>query len=419
MISIGLKKKKKKKRDKFLNINVHNFVHRLIIKTTYTSVRFLHLKILGIRRMEFLVLACYIINAAIIGALVIFLVRHVSSSRQSIPNPKTTTKNKSPPPPPEAGGGWPIFGHLHLLAKLPHITLGNLAEKYGPIFTIRLGGKRAVVVSSWKLAKQMFTTYDVAVSSRPKFLAANYLGYDYAMFGFSPYGAYWRELRKLTSVELLSARRLELLKHVRVSEINTSINQLYKICEAGTNDGVSVTVEMKQWINDLSLNVVFRMVAGKRYFGALDDDDDNKKEESRKCQKVVRDFFYLLGIFIVADAIPCLRWLDIGGYEAKMKQTGEEMDRLVGDWLKEHRKIKKSGDLDFMDVMISLIDSAVLSDYDADTIIKSTCMVHIYVYTYIYFIYLTQYFKYNNFARFNIYRFLLGLYIFNKYIYIF
>lgn len=349
--------------------------------------------------MEFLVLACYIINAAIIGALVIFLVRQVSSSRQSIPNPKTTTENKSPPPP-EAGGGWPIFGHLHLLAKLPHITLGSLAEKYGPIFTIRLGGKLAVVVSSWKLAKQIFTTYDVAVSSRPKFIAANYLSYDYAMFGFSPYGAYWRELRKLTNVELLSARRLELLKHVRVSEINTSINQLYKICEAGTNDGVSATVEMKQWIYDLSLNVVFRMVAGKRYFGALDD-DDNKKEESRKCQKVMRDFFHLLGIFVVADAIPCLRWLDIGGYEAKMKQTGEEMDRLVGDWLKEHRKIKKSGDLDFMDVMISLIDSAVLTDYDADTIIKSTCMVHIY------FIYLTQY------------RFLLGLYIFNRYIYIY
>lgn len=314
--------------------------------------------------MELLVVAFYV-NAAIAGALAFFLVLHfISSTQNNIP--KTTNKKKSPP---EAGGGWPIVGHLHLLGKLPHINLGSMVEKYGPIFTIRLGVKRAVVVSSWKLAKEMFTTYDVAVSSRPKFLAASYMGYDYAMFGFSPYGAYWRELRKLTNVELLSARRLELLKHVRVSEIDTSIRELYKIWTYnGKKDGC-VAIEMKQWFKDLSLNVVLRMVAGKRYFGAVDVDE----KEARRCQKAMRDFFHLLGVFMVADAIPYLRWLDIGGYESKMKETGKEMDRLVGEWLKEHRN-KESGEVDFMDVMISIIDAAVLSDYDADTIIKSTCV---------------------------------------------
>ncbi|KAK6139530.1 hypothetical protein DH2020_026730 [Rehmannia glutinosa] len=45
--------------------------------------------------------------------------------------------------PPEAGGARLFTGHLHLMpgdssAELPHINLASLADKYGPIFTIRL-----------------------------------------------------------------------------------------------------------------------------------------------------------------------------------------------------------------------------------------------------------------------------------------
>ncbi|KAM5564763.1 hypothetical protein ABKV19_019028 [Rosa sericea] len=42
---------------------------------------------------------------------------------------------------PEAAGAWPLVGHLPLLGGSlpPHITLGNMADKYGPLFTIKLG----------------------------------------------------------------------------------------------------------------------------------------------------------------------------------------------------------------------------------------------------------------------------------------
>ena len=84
-----------------------------------------------------------------------------------------TTKYKSPKnsPPPQAGGAWPIIGHLHQLrgSQLPHMTLAAMADKHGPIFTLRLRIHRAVVVSNSEIAKECFTTHDVAVSSRPKF----------------------------------------------------------------------------------------------------------------------------------------------------------------------------------------------------------------------------------------------------------
>ncbi|PSS31381.1 Cytochrome P450 82A3 like [Actinidia chinensis var. chinensis] len=254
------------------------------------------------------------------------------------------------------------------------MTLAAMADKHGPIFTLHLGIHRAVVVSNSEIAKECFTTHDVAVSSRPKFAASQHLGYNCAMFGFSPYGAYWRELRKIISVEFLAIRRLELLKHVRVSETETSIKELYKLWREKKNSSGHVLVEMKQWFADLTLNVAVRMVAGKRFFGAGSGDE----EEGRRCQKAFREFFYFLGLFLVSDTVPFLRWLDLGGHEKAMKETGKEMDTIVSGWLEEHRRERATGvaqaDEDFMDVMLTILEGADLGRYDVDTINKATCL---------------------------------------------
>ncbi|XP_057975394.1 flavonoid-6-hydroxylase-like [Malania oleifera] len=85
-----------------------------------------------------------------------------------------------------------------------------------------------------------------------------------------------------------------------------------------------------------------------------------------------------MGSFVVGDAIPFLRWLDVGGYEREMKRTAAELDRVMEEWLEEHKRKRpvtaEDGD-DFIDVMLSVIDSRdVPSDYDLDVFIKSTCL---------------------------------------------
>ncbi|KAK3015138.1 hypothetical protein RJ639_006288 [Escallonia herrerae] len=250
---------------------------------------------------------------------------------------------------PERDGAWPIIGHLPLLggSQLPHITLGAMADKYGPIFTIRLGVQRALVVSNWEIAKELYTSCDVVISSRPKFRAAKHLGYNYAMFGFCPHGPYLRELRKITSMELLSSRRLELLKRVRVSETEICIKELHKVWSEKKNYSGYLLVEMKQWFGDLTLNVILRMIAGKRYFGAT---VAGNEAEARRCQKVMRAFLHYLGLFLVSDMIPFLGWLDnliAGGGDTTtvmliwalslllnnrhaLKRTQDELDAHIG-----------------------------------------------------------------------------------------
>ncbi|GJW83047.1 cytochrome P450 [Tanacetum coccineum] len=286
----------------------------------------------------------------------------------------TSSKNNRPP---AAAGAWPIVGHFNLFGGLSdplHKILGSMAVKYGPIFTIQLGVRQVLVVNSWDIAKEIFTTHDAIISSRPKFTAAKILGYNYAMFGVSPYGPYWREMRKITSLELLSARRLEQLKHVRVSELKNSIKNLYELWSEKRDGQGKALVVMNKWFGELNMNVMLRMVVGKRLSGATSGEED----EMNKFRVVVREFFDFLGLFVVADTLPFLGWLDLGGHEKAMKRVAKEIDFIIGKWLAEHRAKRDSteamGEKDFLDVMISAVETGDLGDYNADTIIKSTCL---------------------------------------------
>ncbi|XP_004291926.1 PREDICTED: cytochrome P450 CYP82D47-like [Fragaria vesca subsp. vesca] len=285
---------------------------------------------------------------------------------------------------PEAAGAWPLVGHLPLLGGSlpPHITLGNMADKYGPVFTIKLGVHRSLIVSSWDMAKECLTTNDRVFANRPKLLVSEVMGYNYAMFGFSPYGPYWRQMRKVATLELLSNHRLESLNHVRESEVKTCIKNIYNLWKQNKNSD-HVLVDMKRWFGDVTVSTMFRMVVGKRRL--LETSSEREKEENERYRKATREFFRLTGEFVTADAVPFLRWLDLGGHEKAMKKTAKELDDVLERWLEEH-KLKRSSinststshePDDFMDMMLSVLDDSILEfrGYTtADTINKATCL---------------------------------------------
>uniref|UniRef100_A0A7N0TPS9 Cytochrome P450 n=1 Tax=Kalanchoe fedtschenkoi TaxID=63787 RepID=A0A7N0TPS9_KALFE len=216
-------------------------------------------------------------------------------------------------------------------------------------------------------------------SARPKSVSLDHLSFNYAMFGFAPYGAYWRELRKIATLELLSNKRIALLKHVLISETRSFVRELYKsyyVQKAGSAEPVKL--EMKEWFGNLTLNIMLQVVVGKKCFGSQAEDDT---ADAIMCRKSIKEFFRLLGHFVVADAFPSLRWLDIGGHEKKMKATAKELDIIASKWLEEHKKKKIDDDdakLDFMAVMQAVLeDTHVVGSFDPDTINKSACLAMI------------------------------------------
>ncbi|CAI0465436.1 unnamed protein product [Linum tenue] len=276
---------------------------------------------------------------------------------------------------PEAGRSWPVIGHLLSLAgtQLPHLKFAELAAKYGPIFIVRIGLYPTLVVTTSELAKELYTTHDASISSRPDLTASRILSNNRADFAFTPYGDYWRQMRKITALELLSSRRLELLKHVRISEVEGTIRSLHKLWEK--NDKDRVCVQMNKWFGDMNLNVILGMVAGKRAAEA----DDGR--EAERCRGLMRKFFHYAGQLVVRDMFPFLGFLDIGGHEKTMRRVNGDLNKLAEEWIEEHRSKRTTScddddeqEEDFIDVLLRVLKDADLAGYDLDTVCKSTIM---------------------------------------------
>ncbi|XVF32144.1 hypothetical protein REPUB_Repub17cG0056700 [Reevesia pubescens] len=279
---------------------------------------------------------------------------------------------------PEPSGALPYIGHMHLLGGQRTLaqTWGDMADKYGPIFTFRLGVFPTLIISNHEAIKECFTTNDRVLASRPRSNAGIYLGYDHAGFGFAPYGEYWREMRKLAMVELLSGRRLERLKHVQFSEVNAFIKDLYSFCKKNEqNPDPKMVISHK--FEALALNTIIRLIAGKRYFSDADGVND---EEAAHISKVIKDFMYVSGLLAPSEVIPFLRWMDyiFMGQVKSMKRVAKEIDSIVGRWVEEHKlkrhKSEPDDTKDFIDLLLSAIEEDSMFGYTRETIIKATVM---------------------------------------------
>ena len=284
---------------------------------------------------------------------------------------KNLTQNSNGMPPPEPSGAWPVIGHLHLLQGkvLVFRTLAAMADKLGPVFMIRLGMHRTVVVSDHVTVKECFTTNDKIFASRPNSAAAKILGYNYALFALAPYGPLWREMRKISILELLSTIRLTESTHVRVSELHAGIKDLYMLGK--DNNWVNPPkVVMCEWFEHLNFNVILMMVAGKRYFNNVVHGGDEARSTMASLKKLVP----LVGTPVVSDAIPFLECLDLQGHLSSMKDVAKELDSIVGIWIEEHKGKLNSG-RDFIDVLLAKLGDASLFGYPRETVIKATVLV--------------------------------------------
>lgn len=309
-----------------------------------------------------------------IAAITVLLILYRLRTNKSNTNTDTKCAKRTAPEPP---GAWPIFGHLPLLAGRTPIarTLGALADKLGPVYALRLGARPAVVVSSWEAVKDCFTTNDRIFATRPNLAIGRYVGYDRAAFALAPHGPYWRDVRKMTTVELLSNSRLEALKHVRTSTVNSYIKYLHELCVRG---GDGSTAVMDKWFEHLAISINIRTVAGKRF--SMESYGESGGEAWR-LKRVLRDMLFLGGVFVVSDAIPCLEWMDLQGYLGRMKRAAKEINALLAKWLEEHVEKKAAaegeggGEGDFMDVMLSnLAEDGAMSSSNRDTIVKATAL---------------------------------------------
>ncbi|TVY51099.1 Cytochrome P450 monooxygenase patI, partial [Lachnellula cervina] len=99
-----------------------------------------------------------------------------------------------PPGPPTV----PILGNLHLIPKnRPHLQYQKWAEEYGPIYSLILGTKTYIILSTPTAVKDLLDKKSNIYSSRPDI----YLGQDVVSDGLRfvtmKYGPMWRSVHKM------------------------------------------------------------------------------------------------------------------------------------------------------------------------------------------------------------------------------
>jgi hypothetical protein len=125
---------------------------------------------------------------------------------------------------------WPVVGNLLMLGKLPHHAFYRLSQKYGDIMELKLGSVRTIVVSSPEMAKQVLKVHDLICASRPETIVSRIL-FEQRDIGWAPYGDHWRHMRKLSTLELLTHKRLEDTKNVRDEELSWLVHGIFEHCK--------------------------------------------------------------------------------------------------------------------------------------------------------------------------------------------
>ncbi|KAL8494529.1 hypothetical protein ACS0TY_025368 [Phlomoides rotata] len=248
---------------------------------------------------------------------------------------------KYPPSPPLS---LPLIGHLYLFKKPLHKTLTKISNKYGPVLLLNFGARPVLVVSSPSAAEECFTKNDVVFANRPKLLAGKHLGYNYTSLVWASYGDHWRNLRRIASMEILSAHRINSFSEIRKNEVQSLVRRLESETRA------SGIVEMKTALFEAMLNVMMRMIGGKRYYG----DESGSVEDRRKFKEIVKETFELSGATNVADFVPILRWIGMDRLENRLKALKEKRDNFMQDLIDERRKMNGKKDKTLIDVLLSL-----------------------------------------------------------------
>ncbi|KAI5677060.1 hypothetical protein M9H77_08010 [Catharanthus roseus] len=253
-------------------------------------------------------------------------------------NPKRNTNLELPPGPKQL----PIIGNLHQLGGgLAHHVLRNLGKQYGPLMHLKIGELSTIVVSSTEIAKEVFKTHDIHFSNRPShILVFKIVSYDYKDIVLSQYGKYWRELRKVCNLELLSPNRVQSFRSIREDAV---LNMMKSI---SSNDGKVVN------LSEMILSLIYGITA-RAAFGVW----SKKHEEFIRLESEIQR---LATTFVLADMFPSIKFLGaLSGLRYKVEKVHKKVDDILEGILKEHRRqnnnmTEENGKKDLVDVLLNI-----------------------------------------------------------------
>ncbi|MCD9559423.1 hypothetical protein HAX54_017353 [Datura stramonium] len=228
-------------------------------------------------------------------------------------------------------GPWklPLMGNLHQLGiSHPHVALKELSEKYGPLMHLKLGERSTIVISSYKMLKELVKTSDTAFSNRPELLVSKTVAYDGRDIAFAPYGDYWKEMRKICTSELLSTKRVHSTYPLMEEEISRFVKTI-KESYSSSSSVEGTPINIYECLNSLTCAIICRASVGTAC------------NDPNSLISAIKKVTPLAGIFNISDLFPSLKFLDpfvTGSNQRLLKIHHESCDRVLEQVVREHEE---------------------------------------------------------------------------------
>jgi cytochrome P450 len=162
--------------------------------------------------------------------------------------------------------------------------------------------------------------------------------------GFSPYGEYWRQMKSIFVLQLLSKKRVQSFHGVREEETALMIKKI--------SDSSCDVVNLSELIVELTGDVVCRVALGGKY------DDVGGGGGRRGLKEVLEEFLGLFGLFDIGDFVPWLKWVNrVNGVYGRVERLAKELDEFLEGVVEEHEDRDRKGgerEQDFVDVLLEV-----------------------------------------------------------------
>ncbi|KAL6579808.1 hypothetical protein OROMI_007832 [Orobanche minor] len=233
-------------------------------------------------------------------------------------NNKPTGSRNLPPSPPRL----PILGNLHHFKHgLSHRSLESLARKHGgPLTLLHLGRVHVLVVSSANAAREILRTHDLSFVNRPILKAAKKLLYNGKNVSTAPYGEYWRQVRSIFVLQLLSNKRVQSFRSIREEETQLFMKRIQESSCGPLN--------LTKMFSEFAYDGICRSAFGRKY---------GESESGKKFMILLSECMELLGTIGIAGTVPWLSWITrFNGFDKRVDEIFQGLDGFLEGLIQEH-----------------------------------------------------------------------------------
>ncbi|XP_038069231.1 cytochrome P450 1A5-like [Patiria miniata] len=248
--------------------------------------------------------------------------------------------------------GLPLLGNILQLGTAPHVTLKEMARKYGDVFQIRIGSRPVVVLNGYQAIRQALVKQSIDFAGRPDLSSTRSIQDIFgSTLAFSTHGEGWKLQRKITHSTLR-----HFTSGSQLSSVGARISrEALDLIEAWTsqpekNNSVSEGVQSKRHpFNILKLsvsNVMYSYIFGRRH--TLDD------QKLLDFIDMSDAFSEAIGTGNPADFMPWLRHFSGRIHDRFVRMLREYKDWFGKDIADHIHKYEEDSEANILDYLITV-----------------------------------------------------------------